>query len=56
MSKLKATDKMEQMNIDALRKKEIQWKRPTRTYAGNSVGLVRQSNRSMALLSHQLLP
>ncbi len=56
MSRLKATDKMNQMNIDALRQKEIQWKRPTRTYANNSVGLVRQSNRSMALLAHQLLP
>jgi hypothetical protein len=56
MSRLKAQDKMNQMNIDALRKKEIQWKRPTRSFANNSVGLVRQSNRSMALLSHQLLP
>ncbi len=56
MSRLKAQDKMNQMNIDALRAKEIKWKRPTRTQAGNSVGLVRQSNRSMALLAHQLLP
>jgi hypothetical protein len=56
MARLKATDKMSQMNLDALRQKEIQWKRPTRTQAGNSVGLVRQSNRSMALRAHELLP
>ena len=56
MSRLKAQDKMNQMNLDALRKKEIKWKRPTRTFANNSVGLIRQSNRSMALLAHQLLP
>lgn len=56
MSRLKAQDKMSQMNLDALRKKEINWKRPTRTQAGNSVGLIRQSNRSMALLANQLLP
>lgn len=56
MRKLKAHEKMSQMNLDALRKKDIKWQRPTRTQAGNNVGLIRQSNRSMALRTHLLLP
>lgn len=42
---------------DRMRKEELYpYKIPNRTYAGNSVNLIRNSNRSMLLQSGQLLP
>ena len=42
--------------LNSLRSKPIPWERPSRTYQNNSVGLIRNSNRSMQLAVGQLIP
>ena len=43
-------------SLNAMRKTPIPWKRPSRTYANNYVGLIRNSTRSMILQTNLLEP
>ena len=42
--------------LNSLREKPIPWKKPSRTYQNNSVGLIRNSNRSMQLAVSEMIP
>jgi hypothetical protein len=42
--------------LNSLREKPIPWQKPSRTYQNNSVGLIRNSNRSMQLAVSELIP
>jgi hypothetical protein len=47
---------MRGQSLHHLRGTEIPWRQPDRTYANNYVGLIRNSNRSMELAVHELIP
>ena len=42
--------------VNALRAQSIPWNKPSRTTSNNNIGLMRNSNRSMTMAVHQLLP
>lgn len=55
-AKNKSDDLITSQAVNYLRDKEIPWKRPSRTHAGNYVGLIRNSNMAMTKAVGEMLP
>ena len=54
--KIQADSMRDSTFLNSLREKPIPWQKPSRTYQNNSVGLIRNSNRSMQLAVSELIP